>query len=82
MVTPFEVRLASGLPSNHNEIFENALSSYCSENKETIILGEMNVDYLKQNDNNEFKMLLTFTVWINASRKKANSSNKRFFHIN
>lgn len=46
------------LTKDHNELFDNALLRYCSEDKETIILGDINTDFQKQSDNKEIKMLL------------------------
>ena len=46
------------LHKNFNELFEQSLISYCSESKETIVLGDMNTDYLKRNDNVNVKSII------------------------
>ena len=46
------------LTTNYNEHFEESLSLYCSESKEIILLGDLNVDYLKPRDNKEIKAIL------------------------
>ena len=46
------------LCKHFNDIFNESLSLYCSESKETILLGDMNADYLKKNDNKELKSII------------------------
>ena len=41
-----------------NDIFNESLSLYCSESKETILLGDLNADYLKKSDNKELKTII------------------------
>lgn len=46
------------LCKNFKEEFDKSLSLYCSESKELILLGDMNVDYQKQNDNKDIKSII------------------------
>ena len=41
------------LDKNFNSNLENVLKSIASENKETIIIGDINCNYLKRNDHRE-----------------------------
>ena len=46
------------LSRNFNDIFNESLSLYCSESKEVMLLGDLNVDYLKKNDNRDLKTII------------------------
>ena len=46
------------LQKNYNELFAESLELVCSETKEVILLGDMNVDYLKRNDNKDIKSII------------------------
>lgn len=46
------------LCKDFNDIFNESLSRCCSESKETILLGDLNADYLKKNDNKELKSII------------------------
>ena len=46
------------LPSNFNEVFTNMLSVATKDSKECILIGDVNVNFLN-NDNKEFKKVLT-----------------------
>ena len=43
------------LPNDYNEKFYDQLSKAISENKETILLGDFNINYRERNNNNDFK---------------------------
>ena len=43
---------------NFNDLFNESLSLYCSESKEVILLGDLNTDYLKKNDNKDVKSII------------------------
>ena len=45
-------------PKNFNELFNESLSLINATQKEVILLGDMNVNYLKPNENKEFKSML------------------------
>ena len=46
------------LPSNFNEVFTNMLSVAAKDSKECILTGDVNVNFLN-NDNKEIKQVLT-----------------------
>ena len=46
------------LPINFNKLFSEHLSRVISESKETVILGDVNVNYLNKNANKDFKSIL------------------------
>ena len=43
------------LPTNFNELLRNSLIKVSSENKETILTGDFNINYQKVDDNGELK---------------------------
>ena len=45
------------LPTNFDELLHNSLAS--SENKETILIGDFNINYQKVDDNGELKSIFT-----------------------
>ena len=42
-----------------NELLTESLELMCSESKEVIVLGDMNVDYLKRNENKDIKSIIS-----------------------
>ena len=46
------------LPRNFNDIFNDHLSNVIESNKETIIMGDFNVNYNDKKSNNEFKSIV------------------------
>lgn len=47
------------LPKDFNDLFSEMISLAIEDNKEIIVLGDLNVNYLNKDDNKEFKQLLT-----------------------
>ena len=47
------------LQNNYNELFAQSLELVCTESKEVILLGDLNVDYLKRNDNKDIKSIIS-----------------------
>ena len=47
------------LPTNFNELLRNLLIKASSENKETILIGDFNINYQKVDDNGELKSIFT-----------------------
>ena len=47
------------LPTNFNELLRKSLIKVLSENKETILTGDFNVNYQKVDDNGELKSIFT-----------------------
>ena len=45
------------LPENFNNVLENSLRESARESKEIIILGDFNMNYLKQNQHKELKAI-------------------------
>ena len=51
---------SKSLPKNFNELLRNSLINVSSENKETILTGDINIYYQKVDDNVELKTILRF----------------------
>ena len=47
------------LPINFNKFLRNSLIKVSSENKETILTGDFNINYQKVDDNGELKSIFT-----------------------
>ena len=47
------------LPTNFNELLRKSLIKVLSENKQTILTGDFNVNYQKVDDNGELKSIFT-----------------------
>ena len=55
---------SDSFPKNFNELFNESLSLINATQKEVILLGDMNVNYLKPNENNEFKSMFYLNGFI------------------
>lgn len=65
------------LQNNFTELFNESLTLLSNESKETILLGDLNVDFLKPNDNKEIKLSLKengFTQIIKEATRVTNES--------
>ena len=66
------------LPSNYNELLNDHLTDIAQQNKETMLLGDFNVNYSVRNDNKEFKSIMNtygFKQLINKATRTADTSS-------
>ena len=53
------------LTTNCNELLRNSLMKVSSENKETVLTGDFNINYQKVDDNGELKSNVPFNITMN-----------------